>query len=313
MDTERRLTSLPGGRTIDVLIAGPPDGLPLVLHEGTPVGLVLYPPTVQAASIRGLRVILAARPGYEGSTPRPGRRVVDVAADTAAVLDDLGADTFVTLGWSGGGPHTLACAAALPGHCLAAASIAGVAPYRATGLDWLAGMGPENVEEFEAAVRGEAALTEFLDPLAGMVATLTGASVTESLGGLVIDADKAALSGEYADHVAAALSAAMNAGIAGWRDDDLAFVQDWGFSLGWGSPTKPSDAAKPSDAPKATPVAIWQGDQDMMVPFTHGQWLAANIPGARAHLLRGEGHLSLTVSSFDRILDDLLDLAGLTA
>ena len=50
-----------------------------------------------------------------------------------------------------------------------------------------------------------------------------------------------------------------------------------------------------------------------MVPFTHGQWLAANIPGARAHLLPGEGHLFLTVSSFDRILDDLLDLASLTA
>ena len=313
MDTERRLTTLPDGRTIDVLIAGPSDGLPLVLHEGTPVGLVLYPPTVQAASIRGLRVILAARPGYEGSTPRPGRRVVDVAGDTAAVLDDLGADTFVTLGWSGGGPHTLACAGALPGRCLAAASIAGVAPYGANGLDWLAGMGPENVAEFEAAVRGEVALTEFLDRMAGLMATLTGASVAESLGGLVIDADKAALTGEYADHVAAALRAAMNAGIAGWRDDDLAFVQDWGFSLGWDSPTTAGHAAKASDAARATPVAIWQGDQDKMVPFTHGQWLAANILGARAHLLPGEGHLSLTVSSFDRILDDLLDLAGLTA
>ncbi len=311
MDTERRLTTLPDGRTIDVLIAGPSDGLPLVLHEGTPVGLVLYPPTVQAASIRGLRVILAARPGYEGSTPRPGRRVADVAADIAAVLDDLGADTFVTLGWSGGGPHTLACAAALPGRCLAAASIAGVAPYGANGLDWSAGMGPENVAEFEAAVRGEAALTEFLDRMAGMMATLTGASVAESLGGLVIDADKAALTGEYADHVAAALSAAMNAGIAGWRDDDLAFVQDWGFSLGWNSPTPPGGTSKGTS--KAAPVAIWQGDQDKMVPFTHGQWLAGNIPGARAHLLPGEGHLSLTVSSFDRILDDLLDLAGLTA
>jgi len=30
-------------------VDGPADGLPLVLHEGTPVGLVLYPPTVQAA------------------------------------------------------------------------------------------------------------------------------------------------------------------------------------------------------------------------------------------------------------------------
>jgi pimeloyl-ACP methyl ester carboxylesterase len=304
METERRTTTLPDGRKIDVLVAGPSDGLPLVLHEGTPVGLVLYPPTVRAASLRGLRVVLAARPGYEGSTPRPGRKVVDVAADTAAVLDDLGADTFVTLGWSGGGPHTLACAAVLPGRCLAAASIAGVAPYGANGLDWLAGMGPENVEEFGAAVQGEAALTEFLSEMSGIFGTVTGADVAKSLGGLVIDADKAALTGEYADHVAAALRASMNTGLAGWRDDDLAFAEDWGFSLGWDSPT---------GAPaRAAPVAIWQGDQDKMVPFAHGQWLAANIKGARAHLLPGEGHLSLTVSSFDQILDDLLDLAGLT-
>ena len=304
MDTERRRVTRPDGRYIDFLVVGPADGLPLVLHEGTPVGLVLYPPTVQAARIRGLRVILAARPGYEGSTPRPGRRVVDVAGDTAAVLDELGADTFVTAGWSGGGPHALACAAALPGRCLAAASVAGVAPYQAEGLDWLAGMGPENIEEFGAAVQGEAVLTAFLDSAAPMVSTLTGESVAESLGGLVIQADQAVLTGEFADHVAAALRASMNSGIAGWRDDDLAFVKDWGFSLGWESPSPaPADPA---------PVAVWQGDQDRMVPFAHGQWLAANIQGARAHLMPGDGHLSMTVSAFDRILDDLLDMAGLT-
>jgi pimeloyl-ACP methyl ester carboxylesterase len=118
--TERRSLTRPDGRVVEFLVAGPEDGPPLVLHEGTPCGLVLYSPTLRAAAVRGLRVILAARPGYEGSTPRPGRRVVDVAEDTAAVLDDLGAGTFVTLGWSGGGPHALACAAALPGRCLAA-------------------------------------------------------------------------------------------------------------------------------------------------------------------------------------------------
>jgi hypothetical protein len=47
-----------------------------------------------------------------------------------------------------------------------------------------------------------------------------------------------------------------------------------------------------------------------MVPFTHGQWLAARIPGARAHLERGEGHLTMTVTAIGRILDDLLDVAG---
>jgi pimeloyl-ACP methyl ester carboxylesterase len=84
-------------------------------------------------------------------------------------------------------------------------------------------------------------------------------------------------------------------GIAGWRDDDLAFTADWGFTM--------------ADASAGAPVAVWQGDQDMMVPYSHGQWLAAHIPGARAHLLPGEGHLTL-VHSIGAILDDLLDLAG---
>ena len=169
---ERRSIGMPDGRVIEILTAGPADGLPLVLHEGTPVGLALFEPTVAAAAVRGLRVILAARPGYEGSTPRPGRRVADVAGDVADVLNALGADTFLTMGWSGGGPHALACAGVLPGRCLAAASIAGVAPYGATGLDWLAGMGPGNVKEFGSAVAGQAPLTEFLEKAA---AALKGA------------------------------------------------------------------------------------------------------------------------------------------
>jgi pimeloyl-ACP methyl ester carboxylesterase len=294
METERRVVSLSDGRDIEVLIAGG-DGLPLVLHGGTPSGLVLYQPVVQAALARGLRVVLAARPGYEGSTPRPGRRVADVAADTAAVLGELGAGPFVTLGWSGGGPHALACAAELPGRCLAAASVAGAAPHDAEGLDWSAGMGPENVEEFECALRGAAALTGFLDGMAPAIGSVTGDSVADSLGGLVKDADRAALTGQFAEHMAASLRASVRAGIAGWRDDDLAFVSDWGFPL---------------VGRAIAPVAIWQGDQDMMVPHAHGRWLAATIPGARAHLLPGEGHLSLTVTRFPQILDDLLTLAG---
>jgi pimeloyl-ACP methyl ester carboxylesterase len=303
VDTERRSITVPGatrsdGRVIEFLVAGPADGLPLVLHEGTPCGLALYPPTVRAAADRGLRVVLAARPGYEGSTPRPGRRVVDVAGDTAAVLDELGADSFVTAGWSGGGPHALACAAALPGRCLAAASIAGVAPYLAPGLDWMAGMGPENVAEFGAALAGQAELTAFLDREAATMGAVTGQDVAQAFGGLVIEADQAVLTGEFADHVAACLRAALTSGIAGWRDDDLAFTREWGFSL---TPEPPLRAA------------IWQGDQDRMVPFAHGQWLAAAIPGARVHLMPGDGHLSMTISAFDRILDDLLDLGRLGA
>ena len=114
-------------------------------------------------------------------------------------------------------------------------------------------------------------------------------------GDLASAADKAALTGEFADYQAASFRAAVEHGVAGWRDDDLAFAADWGFTM--------------TEAGQGAPVAVWQGDQDMMVPRAHGRWLAAHIPGARAHLLPGEGHLTLGYA-FGAILDDLLDLAG---
>jgi len=293
MQTERRLVRMADGRDIDVLIAGPEGGRPLVIHEGTPVGLVLNARLGNAAIERGLRPVLAARPGYEGSTPRPGRRVGDVAADVAAVLDELGLGEFVSIGFSGGGPHSLACAALLPERCLAAASVAGVAPFDAAGLDFMAGMGPENVEEFQLAARGSAALIPFLEKEAAGLRQVTGEQITAALGGLISGADAAALTGEFADDLAAALRAAVREGINGWLEDDLAFLTHWGFHL-----HATGDRA-----------AIWQGDQDNMVPFAHGQWLAAHTPGARVHLEPGAGHLTMTATAIDRILDDLLDLA----
>ena len=294
METERRLLRLADGRDIEFLTAGQADGLPLVVHEGTPIGLVLNTRLANAAAERGLRIVQAARPGYEGSTPRPSRTVADVVPDVIAVLDVLGADEFVSIGFSGGGPHTLACAALAPGRCLGTASVAGVAPYTADGLDFLAGMGPENVEEFSLAARGADALTPFLDKEAQALRGITGEQIASSLGGLISEADAAVLTGDFAADLAKALSGAVRNGIAGWRDDDLAFAADWGFSL---------------DALSGR-AAIWQGDQDNMVPFAHGRWLAAHIPGARVHLEPGAGHVTMTVTSVDRILDDLLSLAA---
>jgi pimeloyl-ACP methyl ester carboxylesterase len=288
----------PGDRTLDVQVSGPPDaadGMALVFHTGTPSGLVGLGPMAQAAQARGLRTVLYGRPGYGDSTPQPGRRIADAAGDVAAILDHLRIDEFITAGWSGGGPHALACAALLPVRCLAAASIAGVAPSDSPGLDWLAGMGEENLEEFAAAQAGEADLTTFLNAAAEGLRHISAADVVAGLGDLVSDADKAAATGEFAEYLAGAFRAAVATGIAGWRDDDLAFVKDWGLSL--------------EALGHATPVAVWQGDQDRMVPFAHGQWLAANIPLARPRLLPGEGHLTLGANAFGRILDDLIALA----
>jgi len=292
--TQQVAVTLPDGRTLNVLLAGLENGLPLVLHHGTPGGLASWPATAEAARVRGMRLVMPARPGYAGSTPRPGRRVADVAGDVAAVLDALDGDAFVTIGWSGGGPHALACSSVLRGRCLATATIAGVAPYQAPGLDWLAGMGPENIKEFGAAADGAASLTAYLDAEAAGLRTVQGSQLAAELGGLLSGPDKAALTGEFADYLAASMRSACSEGIEGWRDDDLAFVADWGFPLG-----------------TVGPVAVWQGSEDRMVPGAHGKWLAKHLPGAKARLRRGEGHLTFTASGIGPVLDDLIELAGL--
>lgn len=294
MPTDQHVLTTPDGRPLEVLTAGPPDGLPLLFHNGTPGGLVAFQPMTATAAERGLRTVMYARPGYGQSGPQPGRSVADTVADATTVLDHLGAAQFVTAGWSGGGPHALACAALLPGRCLGAASLAGVAPAQAGGLDWAAGMGPENIEEFGAAKQGAAALTAYLTPESDGLRQVTGEQVADALGGLVSAADRDVVTADFADYLAAMFRAALSTGIDGWRDDDLAFVRDWGF---------------PVEQAGQVPVAVWQGTEDRMVPHSHGAWLAGHIPGARPHLLTGEGHLTL-VRGYGTVLDDLLDLAG---
>jgi pimeloyl-ACP methyl ester carboxylesterase len=287
------MVELTDGRVLEVLSDGPEDGMPLVFQNGTPTAAMLFAPMVEIAAARGLLTVTYSRPGYAGSTAKPGRSVADATADVAAIVDAIGADRFVTIGWSGGGPHALACAALLADRCAAAVSLSGVAPYPAAGLDWLAGMGPENVEEFTLALQGESALTPWLEEAAKQLATVQGSEVAAALGGLVSDVDKASLTGDFAEFMAATFRRSVSAGIAGWRDDDLAFAKPWGFEL---------DAIE-------RPVAVWQGGEDRMVPMAHGEWLAEHIPGADKHLYPGEGHLSLGVSALDRVVDNLVELA----
>jgi pimeloyl-ACP methyl ester carboxylesterase len=292
---QRKTITMPDGRKVEFVTAGPERGMPLVLHAGTPVGLVFLHVVQDAAVRRGLRCVFVARPGYEGSTSRPGRRAADVAEDAAAVLDALGVTGFVTLGLSGGGPHALACAARLPGRCRAAATVGSPAPYDARGLDWLAGMGPENAEGFS---RARADTPEYVKELAANAESareVTGEQVSALFGGRVGEVDKAALTGEFADDIAAGLRAGARDGIAGWHDDEQAILHEWGFAL---------------DGQALAPVAIWQGDQELQVPYAHGQWLAQNVAGARAHLRPGEGHFSLVATQVGDILDDLIDMAG---
>jgi pimeloyl-ACP methyl ester carboxylesterase len=83
-------------------------------------------------------------------------------------------------------------------------------------------------------------------------------------------------------------------GVAGWIDDDLALVREWGFELSL----------------IARPVAIWHGATDTLVPVAHGRWLAAQVNGARGHFLEGHDHFTVPVVMMDRIVGELVELAN---
>jgi len=60
------------GRTLAVQENGDPGGIPVLVHMGSPNSRHLYPPISADAAARGLRLISYDRPGYGGSTPKPG-------------------------------------------------------------------------------------------------------------------------------------------------------------------------------------------------------------------------------------------------
>lgn len=282
------------GRTLTVREGGDPEGFPVLSISGTPGSSTLYEPHTRDAVERGIRLFSYDRPGYGGSTRQKGRTVADCAGDIAAVCDALEIERFGVWGISGGGPHALAAAALLPDRVVAAAALASVAPYDAEGLDYLAGMGEQNVEEFGAIFEGEDAhraaterqrlglISATPDQLVELWQTLLGPSDREVATGV--------LAAFLLDHMRAGIGSSGD----GWFDDDIAFVTPWGFDL----------------ASIRAPVQLWQGAQDQFVPYGHGVWLAEHIPGVDARLTEEDGHLTLAERRVPKVHAWLLERAA---
>jgi pimeloyl-ACP methyl ester carboxylesterase len=253
------------GRTIHAYDAatGGSDALAVFWHHGTPNIGAPPEPLFAAADRLAIRWVSYDRPGYGGSTPRPGRDVASAADDVAAVADAFGLDGFAVLGHSGGGPHALACAASMPDRVRAAVSMSGLAPFTADGLDWFAGMADAGVASLRAALQGREAKEAY------------EASAGDQDPGF-IPADLEALSGEWS-WIMQVVRPALAAGPGGLIDDDLAYVSPWGF-----------DAA---DITKS--VLFVHGGRDRIVPSAHSVWLAGRCPDAELRLSPDDGHVSI--------------------
>jgi pimeloyl-ACP methyl ester carboxylesterase len=262
------------------LEAGDPEGHPVFALHGTPGSRLLWHGLVDDAAMRGIRLLGYDRAGYGGSSRDIGRSVAAAAVDVAAIADALGIRRFAVHGGSGGGPHALACAALLSDRVVAAASLAGVAPWEAEGLDWLDGMGQDNLDEFAATLAGPEELCAYLGGQRDAMLEETPEAIADSLQSLLCPPDLAVLTGDVATFLFEQMQAGIAERLEGWVDDDFAFVQPWGFEL--------EDIR--------VPVQVWHGAQDQFVPVAHGRWLAERIPGAEEHIYDEDGHLTLQLA-----------------
>jgi len=279
------------GRTLAVADAGNESGPAVVVNHGTPGSRLLWRELIEDAEARGMRLIGYDRPGYGGSDPHPGRTAADVAGDVAAIADALGIEQVAVEGGSGGGPHALACAALLPDRVVAVASLAGVAPYPAEGLDWLDGMGQDNLDEFAATLAGREALERYLGKAASEMLSAEPKAIAEALLSLLSPPDRAVLTGELAEYFHEATRVGVEEQLDGWIDDDFVFVNPWGFRL--------EDIR--------VPVQLWHGAQDRFVPIAHGRWLADRIPGVETHLTDEDGHLTIQLRRIGEVHAWLLE------
>ncbi|GIJ79834.1 Pimeloyl-ACP methyl ester carboxylesterase [Micromonospora phaseoli] len=267
-------------------ITGNPDGVPVFLLHGTPGSRSGPKPRSSVLYRYGIRLISYDRPGYGGSTPRPGRTVADAAEDIATIARHLGIYRFSVVGRSGGGPHALACAALLPDAVARTAVLVGFAKPDAADLEWFSGMAGSNVRDFAAASHDRLLLVERLKEQAERTRRDPESLLTQLETDMTWPDRRVVRDLAIRRLIAQAYREALRSGPQGWIDDVLALRQDWGFNL----------------SAIGGPVRLWHGEQDNFAPVSHTMWLARQIRTAEVQVQPGAAHFGAV-----EILPEMLD------
>jgi pimeloyl-ACP methyl ester carboxylesterase len=288
--SQSSLLTLKNGRKLEYLDNGVETDKAILFLHGTPGSAFAW--NSYLPEIKSVRAIATSRAGYGLSDRNKGRTVADDLNDQQEILDHFGIKSFVSIGWSGGGPHSLNMTR--DPRCKAAITLAGVGEWGHEDLDFLADMGPENHEEFGEALKGEAAIESWMKQNAVAYKDVKGSELIEAFGGLIGDADKRALTPEVAESMAEGMRHSGAVSYYGWLDDDLAFVRDFRFDI------------RKIDKP----VILYQGDDDFMVPHAHGYWLEKKIPTAKLNFVPGHGHISLIFEYRNQIIKEAVAFLG---
>jgi pimeloyl-ACP methyl ester carboxylesterase len=263
--------TLTDGRTLAYAEYGDPRGKPVFFFHGTPGSRLFHPPDEVTARV-GVRLITVDRPGYGESTFQPNRRLLDWPNDIAQLAGALGINKFAVVGHSGGGPHTLACAYALPDRVIAAATIAGAGPIETPG-----------------ATDDMIPLNKFGFKYGQYMPWPIGRTIT-SLIFHRPPADQEIMDRpEIRDLCIRTEVEAFRPGIKGMAWDVRLITRPWGFNL----------------EEINIPVRLWHGTADNVTSIRMAQYMAGKIPNSQLTVCPNEGHM-LLIPHWEEILTQLI-------
>jgi pimeloyl-ACP methyl ester carboxylesterase len=288
--TVKDAIELSNGRTLSYAAAGRPGGVPVLYFHGA-IGSPPADPELGFAIERfGIRYLMVDRPGFNGSDPQPGRRVVDFSADVGELATRLGLHRFSILGVSAGAPYGLACAAAMPDRVAAVAAVSTIPPcfsprrsrptapiYRLPLM--LLRRYPQTIQS-----AADSALTMLRRRPVALRRLF-------SLGAAAGDRDLLRSSEAREVGVRRFLGATAR---GSWPmiEEFLVCCSDWGFELSQVTPT----------------VYLWHGLRDPIIPIEHADAVRRELPHVWARFVEA-GHFLLR----PRIADILRPLAAALA
>lgn len=283
---ERTLVALPGDRHLACARWGDPDGNAVFWYHGTPGSRHQLPlDSVEVAKRHNLQIVSFARPGTGGSTNHRYQRVLEWGGDMEIVADHFGLGKIAAAGLSGGGPYTLSTAYHFGDRLVHSALLGGVGPLSGPeSSPGLLSMAAHLAGPLEFARDGLGKLfsvgLKFLTPGAKPIFNLYSEFLTF--------ADKEFFKiPEMRQMFLYDILEAASEEFATIAHDAALFTRDWGFSL----------------SEIQTPVTLWWGEADHIVPIAHAHHMHELLPDSRIELRPG-GHFAGFMAA-DEVLKEI--------
>jgi pimeloyl-ACP methyl ester carboxylesterase len=281
---EDGVLTLRDGRELAWRWWGDPGWTPVMRFQGMPSSRLMRIAGSTVQDELRIRFLQADRPGYGGSTRKPGHGIADLADDIVELLDEHGLERVAVMGGSAGGPQALALAARYPARVRSVTVVVGAAPLTP---EEAAGLVELNAKGYIAKHKSWDEVFKLLSVARDQI--LKEHDITYgSTGDPPVDQaymEKPAVQQQRHEDLAEAL----RQGAEGWSDESFA-LREWDFDPG---------------AIKAS-VTWWHGDDDRNAPLSAARRAVARIPGAQLRVWHREGHMAVGAHE-NEVMKDLLD------